>query len=513
LFSDAVTAPAPLPENIDRLDAAALKRELHWALLKIQVLEERLRLERIKKYGPASDRLSDAQLSLLHDEPGVSREEVEAESRREPLPEARERRYRRPHPGRQELPPELPRRERVIPCTAAQCQCQACGQPMEVIGYDQSEVLDVEPAKYFVAVIQREKRACRRCQQGGVASAPLPARIVDKGLVSDRVVIDTVVGKYCDHLPLYRQSAILERETGVEISRATLNGWVMRVGELLAPVARAIGREVLAGGYVQADETTVDVQMHDRRGHNHEAYLWQYGQPGGGAMFDFRLGRGRDGPKEFLGDYEGILQTDGYIAYEKVGGPKMVHAACWAHSRRGFVDALKLNPRDAAAKDIVALIDELFAADAEARRLGLDVAGRDALRQQRSRPLLDKLQAAVVAAGNGTLPSSKLGEAIKYTLGLWPKLSRFLDHPVLELSNNIAENSMRPIAVGRKNWIHVGSPQAGPKVAAILSVVETCKRLEIPVREYLAAVLPGLADVNIQKIPELTPATWAARRG
>jgi transposase len=495
------------------MDAPSLKRELHWALLKIQVLEERLRLERIKKYGPAADKLSDAQLQLLNEEPGVSREEVEAESRREPVAEPRERRERRPHPGRQTLPPELPRVERVIPCTAEQCQCKSCGEAMEVIGHDEIEVLDVEPAKYFVAVIKREKRACRRCQQGGVATAPVPARIVDKGLVSDRVVMDTIVGKYCDHLPLYRQSAILERETGVEISRATLDGWVMRVGELLTPVARAIGREVLAGGYVQADETTVEVQMHDGRGHNHEAYLWQYGQPGGGVVFDFRLGRGRDGPKEILGNYEGILQTDGYIAYEKVGGPKIVHAACWAHSRRGFVDALKLNPRDAAAKGIVDLIDELFAVDAEARRLGLDLAGRDALRQQRSRPLLEIIKAAVEAAAPAALPSSKLGEAIRYTLGLWPKLVRFLDHPVLELSNNIAENSMRPIAVGRKNWIHVGSPKAGPKVAAILSVVETCKRLGIPVRDYLAAVLPGLADVSIQRIPELTPAAWAARRG
>ncbi|MFZ5927610.1 MAG: IS66 family transposase [Acidobacteriota bacterium] len=481
--------------------------------MKIQVLEQRLRLERIKKYGPASDQLSDAQLKLLDDEPGVSREEVEAESRREALPEPRERRARRPHPGRQALPPELPRVERVIPCTAAQCQCKSCGEAMEVIGYEESEVLDVEPAKYFVAVIQREKRACRRCPQGGVAAAPVLARIVDKGLVSDRMVIDTIVGKYCDHLPLYRQSAIVERETGVEISRATMDGWVMRVGELLGPVARAIGREVLASGYVQADETTVDVQMHDGRGHNHEAYLWQYGWPGGGVMFDFRLGRGRDGPKEFLGNYEGILQTDGYIAYEKVGGPKLVHAACWAHARRGFVDACKLNPRDAAAKGIVDLINKLFAVDAEARRLGVDAAGRDALRQERSRPLLDKIKAAIDAAGNTTLPSSKLGEAIKYTRELWPKLIRFLDHPVLELSNNIAENSMRPIAVGRKNWIHIGSPKAGPKVAAILSVVETCKRLDMPVREYLAAVLPGLAGVSIQKIPELTPAAWAARQG
>jgi transposase len=188
-------------------------------------------------------------LELLELEPGVSRQEVEAESRREPVQEPAQPRYRRKHPGRQELPANLPRVERVIPCAPEQCQCKSCGQTMEIIGYDQSEQLDVEPAKYFVTVTKREKRACRCCQQGGVVAAPAPARIIDKGLVSDRVVIDTVVGKYGDHLPLYRQSAILERETGLEIGRATLDGWVMRVGEMLTPVAQAIGsREVLAGG-------------------------------------------------------------------------------------------------------------------------------------------------------------------------------------------------------------------------------------------------------------------------
>jgi transposase len=382
---------------------------------------------------------------------------------------------------------------------------------MAVIGYDQSEQLDVEPARYFVVVTKREKRACRCCEQGGVVAAPAPARIIDKSLVSDRVVIDTVVAKYCDHLPLYRQSVILEREAGLEIGRATLDGWVMRVGELLRPIAGAIGRELLAGGYIQADETPVDVQMHDRRGQNHQAYLWQYSRPGGGAVFDFRLGRGREGPRLFLGKFDGILQTDGYVAYEKVGGPKMVHACCWTHARRGFYEAHKLSPGETVARGIVLLIDELFGIDAEARAQGLDTAGRDALRQERSRPLLKTIRAAVEAARDSALPSSKLGQAIKYTLGLWPKLDRFLEYPVLELSNNLAENSMRPVALGRKNWIHVGSPQAGPKVAAILSIVETCRRLGIPIREYCGDVLPGLADVNIQKLPELTPAAWAVR--
>jgi transposase len=502
------------PASIDSLDSSALKRELHRAVLKIASLEEQLRLERIKKYGPSSEKLSNGQLELLDQEPGVSREEVQAESRREPLPDqppARPR-YRRPHPGRQKLPAHLPRVEQVIACPPEQCQCGNCGQTMEVIGYDESEQLDVKPAEYFVKVTQREKRACRHCLLGGVAAAPAPVRIIAKGLVSDAVVIDTVISKYCDHLPLYRQSAILQRETGLEIDRATLDGWVMRVGQMLVPLAQATGAEVRAGGYVQADETTVGVQMHDGRGYNHQAYLWQYGQPGGSVAFDFRLGRGRDGPQEFLGQYNGILQTDGYIAYEKVGGPELVHAGCWTHGRRPFYEAHQVSRGETVAENIVRLIDQLFAIDAEARTLGLSVAARDALRQERGRPLLQEIKSAVEAAGTMALPSSKLGAAVKYLLGQWPKLIRFLDHPVIELSNNLAENSMRPVAVGRKNWIHLGSPQAGPKVAAILSVVETCRRLAIPVRQYLAAVLPGLESVSIRKAPELTPAAWAARR-
>jgi transposase len=492
-------------------EVAELKRQLHWANLKIQVLEERLRLQRIQKYGPGGEKLSDAQLDLLDLEPGVSNLEVQAESERGPLPERIKTQRSRRHPGRQELPANLPRVERVIACTPEQCTCKSCGQAMTVIGYDQSEQLDVEPAEYFVLVTKREKRACRKCEEGGVAAAPVPAKIVDKGLVSDRVVIDTVISKYSDHLPLYRQSAMLERETGVEISRATLDGWVMRVGELLIPVAAAMGRELVGGSYIQADETPVDVQMHDGRGQNHQAYLWQYGKPGSSVVFDFRLGRGREGPKAFLGNFEGLLQTDGYVAYEKVGGPKLVHACCWAHARRKFFEAHQLSPGESVAKGIVILIDQLFRIDAEARAQNCDLAARDALRQQQSRPLLDAIKQAIEAARGQALPSSKLGNACAYTLELWTKLTRFLDYPELELSNNLAENSMRGIALGRKNWIHIGSPQAGPKVAAILSIIETCRRLQIPARKYLAAVLPGLADVSIQKLADFTPAAWAAR--
>lgn len=492
----------------------ATTRELQYARLKIQVLEEHLRLRRIAKYGPGSEKLSDLQLELLEDEPGVSGEEVQAESQREASPSAspEKKKQRRPHPGRQTLPADLPRVEKVIACTPEQCVCGQCGQETTVIGYEESEVLDVEPAKYFVVVTRREKRACKQCEEQGVAMAPLPARIIDKSLVSDRVIIDTIVNKYTAHLPLYRQSALLERDCAIEITRATMCGWVMQVGEMLGPVVGAMRQELLATGYIQADETPVDVQTHDKRGSNHQAYLWQYGTPGGAAVFDFRMSRGREGPAQLLDKFEGILQTDGYVGYERgVGGPKMVHACCWSHARRHFVDAVKLNKQDAGSVRAVELMDKLFLIDAQAREEKMDHTERHLLRQDKAPPLLDQIRNHILATSKAVLPRSKAGQACSYTLALWKKLTRFLDYPQLELSTNLAENSMRPVALGRKNWLHLGSKEAGPKIAAILTVVESCRRLEIPVRDYLADILPGLADAPIRRVADLTPTAWAAK--
>jgi transposase len=380
-----------------------------------------------------------------------------------------------------------------------------------VIGYEESEQLDVEPAQYFVLVTRREKRACKQCEEAGVVTAPLPPKIIEKGLVSDELVIDTIINKYADHCPLYRQSVILQRDAGVDLSRATLDGWVLQVGELLIPLATAMRQELMGSAYLQADETPVPVQMQDGRGKHHQAYLWQYGSPGGTVVFDFRLGRGRDGPQQFLRSFCGILQTDGYAAYEGVGDD-VVHAACWSHVIRKYKDAVKLNPADTAAVRIVSLIQELFAIDERARENKLDQAARHQLRQQYAPALLEQIRQQSETARKSALPAGALAKACDYTLGLWPKLICFLEHPQLELSNNFAENSMRPVAVGRKNWLHVGSAPAGPKIAAILSVVESCRRLKIQVRDYLRDVLPGLSNVAIQRLVELTPAAWAGRR-
>ena len=496
-------------------DLESANRRLQWANLtiqkreaQIQLLEERLRQRRIQVLGPHSETLSDLQLELLAEvEPSATRDEVEAEARREPLPQ-RPSRERKPHPGRKPLPENLPRIEQVIACTDA--NCKTCGAETSVVGYDESEVLDHEPARWLVRVTKREKRACRKCST--IAMPELAPRIVDKGLASDTVVINTVIAKYCDHLPLYRQQAILEREAGVEISRATLDGWVMRVGELLEPIVRTMRRDLLAEPYLQADETTVPVQMHDQRGSDHQAYLWQYGKPGGETVFEFQLGRGRDGPRKFLGEWEGILQTDGYQAYDGVGGPKMVHVGCWAHARRKFVDAVKVNPQDAAAINMVTRMDALFLVDRHARQQHLSVEDRLALRRAHAESWAAEIHDECASLRTTVLPKSALGQAVTYTLNMWPKLRRCFDYAEVDLSNNLAENSMRPVALGRKNWLHVGSAQSGPKVAAILSVIDSSRRLGVPVKNYLLAVLPGIARRKLSEVIPLTPARWAASR-
>jgi transposase len=241
-----VPVPAAFVEEVIRQLESQLgdkNKELEYAKLKIQALEQRLRQILIRKYGAASEKLSSAQLELLELEPGVSSEEVQAESEREavaPPPATPEEQTkstsanRQKHPGRQSLPAHLARVEKILACTAEQSQCGGCGEQTVVIGYEVSEQLDVEPLKYFVQVIKREKRACKHCEEQGVATAPVPERIIEKSLVSDQIIIDTIVAKYCDSLPLYRQSVMLKRDTGLDISRSTRDGWVMQVGEFVA---------------------------------------------------------------------------------------------------------------------------------------------------------------------------------------------------------------------------------------------------------------------------------------
>jgi transposase len=529
-----------LPVVVDPVAAAIiaqLKREMEPAIaakdriialseMKIQKLEEELRLERIKKYGLRSEKLSDLQLQLLDLERAVSGDEVQGEIERGPLPESTEannaadkqRRSRQNHPGRNELPAHLKRVDKIIPCAPEQCTCGKCGGDTKVIGYDESEVLDRKPVEFFVTRIMREKRACARCVEQGVATAPTPVRIAPKSIFSDETIISFLISKYADSVPLYRQRAILLRDLGIDVALSTINDAVLRVGELLIPIVDVMKCDLLAGNYIQADETYVGVQTDEKKGSNHTGYFWQYRAPGKGVVFDFEMTRSKEVPKAFFKDYGGILHTDGYAAYEKdIGADGMIHACCIAHSRRKFIDAVKVQTKakvtDPKLERVVVLMDGLFAIDREAREQKLSLDDRHALRQERAPAILTELHALLLEMqqSGSILPKSAAGQAISYTLNRWEKLTRFIKHPVIELSTNWAENSMRPISIGRRNWLHLGSKEAGPKIAAIFSIVESCRKLDVPIRKYLADMLRGLADRSIQSLTELTPTAYAAK--
>src|ERR1017187_7511330 len=381
-----------------------------------------------------------------------------------------------------------------------------------------SEVLDRKPAAYFVTRVMGEKRACAHCIEQGVVTAPTPVRIAPKSIFSDETIVNFLIGKYCDATPLYRQHAGLLRDFDIDVALSTINDAVLRAGELLIPIVDVMARGLLVGNYIQADETHVGVQTPEKKGANHTAYFWQYSAPGKGVVFDFEMTRSKEVPKAFFKNYGGILHTDGYVAYEKdIGTKDLIHACCLAHSRRKFIEAIKVQTKakatDPKLERVVVLMDNLFAIDREAREQQLSLEDRHALRQERVPAILAELHALLFAmqASGTILPKSIAGKAISYTLTRWEKLTRFIEHPVIELSTNWAENSMRPIAIGRRNWLHLGSKEAGPKIAAIFSIVESCRKLDVPIRKYLADVLPGLADRSIQSLAELTPAAYAAR--
>jgi transposase len=483
-------------------------------LLKIiQLKDEQIRLLNFKIFGPKSEKLSPAQIPLLLQEISLMAGEVDQEAER---PEAQKQvsvppttKARPNHPGRDKLPEHLERREEILPCCPEDCQCAKCGAQRPVIGYETREELACEPAKFWVRVIKREKRGSHCEEEQGVATAPAPAQIVPKGKLSNEFIIEVLVRKYQLHLPVYRQCAALAEDYGIELSRKTLNDAILAAGSLLGAVVGAQRRELLAGGYIQADETTMPCQTDEKTGRNHRAFVWEFSLPGGIVIFEFQMGRGRGGPREFLKGFRGKLQSDGYQVYAELG-EGIVYVGCGAHIRRGFVDAAKVSPLDPVPPEILARFGELYAVEKEAREGQLSPEARLALRQAKSVPIMAVLKTRLVEIRQQIQPGGKLAQACDYAIGQWSRWEEYLRDGALELDNNWCEGSIRPLALGRKNWLHVGSPEAGPKIAAIASIVETCRRLDINLREYLLDILPKLGEWPISRVGELTPTAWKA---
>jgi len=481
----------------------------------LQLKDEQIRLLNFRLFGPKGEKLSPQQIQLLFQEVSIMAGEVEQEADRpetqKPVGPPRNGKPRGRHPGREPLPEHLARREEILPCCPQDCTCPRCGAQRPVIGYETREELACEPAQFWVRVIKREKRGSHCEEEQGVATAPAPAQIVPKGKLSNEFIIEVLVRKYQLHLPVYRQCAALVEDFGIELSRKTLNDALLAAGSLLVPVVRAMRLELLSGGYIQADETTMPCQTGERTGRNHRAFIWEFSRPGGLVIFEFQMGRSREGPREFLQGFRGKLQSDGYSVYDKLG-KGIVYVGCAAHVRRGFVDAAKVSPLDPLAPEIIARFGELYAVEKEAHEGGLGPEARLALRQAQSLPVMKVLKERLVQIRQQLTPDGKLAQACDYALDQWSRLEEVMQDGVLELDNNWCEGSMRPLVLGRKNWLHVGSPEAGPKIAAITSIVETCRRLDINLREYLLDVLPKLGGWPINRVGELTPTAWKTAR-
>jgi len=407
-------------------------------------------------------------------------------------------------PPRQPLPAHL-ETERVV-LEPIEVQQQPAG--WRKLGEEVTEELDWKPAKFIKRLYIRPKYV----NAERIVIAPLPARLIEKGLPGAGLLTHVIVSKYEDHLPLYRQEKIYRDRHAVNLSRQTLCGWVEAAADWLAPIWRAMRTGLVAGDYLQVDETPIRYLDPDVKGKSQQGYLWTYSHPRGDVVFDWHISRSREGPREFLKAFRGQLQTDGYGVYESLARERdgaLILIGCWAHVRRGFHEALG-EGRQAAW--IVGQIGLLYAVEKHLRATQAGPQLRAAVRAWQSRPILARLRRALELVRRHVLPKSLLGQAIDYALARWAALTRYVDDGQLEIDNNRCENAIRPTAIGKKNFLFIGHPEAGQRSAVIYSVLGSCRRHGINPAEYLQDVFERLPKAKTSEVPALTPAAWAKAR-
>ena len=456
-----------------------------------------------RTYGRSSEKLAPGQqtFEFMTELVEEAESEVEEEIEEEASEQKRKRRPKRRKP--ESIPDSIERKRIVLDVDPELRVCGCCNKDMQQIGEDVTVELEYIPAKVIVNETVRPKYACPPCGDG-VLQEPLPPRPIKKGLPGVGLLTHVLVSKYVEHMPLYRQEKAFKRQ-GIELSRSTLCDWVQAMAKLLLPIWLSLKREVLESSLIQADETPTKVLS--KQGVK-KGYLWTYGIPWEEVVFDFAEGRGGTFVEEFLRDYEGHVQCDGYSGYDGLNPKRIVRLGCWAHARRRFYDA---RSESRAAKVALAAIQSLYRIEREVRAEKLSGEALVAYRREHALPTLEKLKSYLEERRAHFLPKTLTGDAIGYTLNQWSALERYVDVPEAQIDNNGIENAIRPIAVGRKNWLFVGHRNAGPRAATILSLVGTCMRLGIDPAVYLRDVIERMA-ADPSQAEELTPRRWRARR-
>lgn len=404
-------------------------------------------------------------------------------------------------PVRQALPAHLETERIVLEPDEVQQQPAAWRK----LGEEVTEELDWKPAQFIKRLYIRPKYA----NAERIVIAPLPARLIDKGLPGAGLLTQVLISKYEDHLPLYRQEKIYRERHGVNLTRQTMSGWVEAAADWLGPIYREMKAGLVARDYLQADETPIRYLDPDVKGKSQSGWLWTYSAPAGDVLFEWQISRSREGPREFLKGFRGKLQTDGYSVYESLArerGDELILIGCWAHVRRGFHEALG---ESRAAAWFVGQMAKLYAVEKHLREQKAGPQLRAAMREWQSRPILARLRRALEVVRRRFLPKSLLGQAIDYALGRWEALTRHVDDGRLEIDNNLVENAIRPTAVGKKNFLFVGHPQAGQRSAVIYSVLGSCRRHGLNPAQYLHDIFQRLPKAKTSDLKSLTPSAWA----
>ncbi|MGA8870070.1 MAG: IS66 family transposase [Candidatus Acidiferrales bacterium] len=462
------------------------------------------------RYGQSRERIDENQLFLFAAQiiAGSQRASAALSSEEDSSPRAdrhekKEKSERRGH-GRRPLPESLERRRVVFDLDESQRQCQHCHTPMQKIGEDVSERLEFIPASLLVIEEVRSKYACAKgC---GVAAAEKPAAPIEKGLPGPGLLAHVAVSKYGDHLPLNRLESIFERH-GVQLSRKTMCDWMAACAELVSPVWERMKEIVLTSKAVQTDDTPVPVLDRERT-RTRTGRIWTYvgDRNGPYIVYDYTGNRSREGPEEFLRGYRGYLQADAYAAYDAMfkNQRDLNEVACWAHVRRYFFEAQTSDLCRATV--MLAYIQLLYEVEREARNATAEQ--RRELRQAKSLPILEDIKNYLQTEKPKVLPKSPMGVAIDYTLSNWEALLRYTEDGDLKIDNNGAERSLRPIVVGRHNWLFYGSDKGGRTAAVLSSLIATCKRLRVEPFAYLRDLFTRISAHPHHRVDELLPDKW-----
>ena len=425
---------------------------------------------------------------------------------------------RSPRPARKpRIPDDLPTEDILIEPDEVTADPQA----YRCIGEEVTQELDMTLPKYFRRRFIRRKYVSKADRSQPPIIAPLPLRLIAGGYAGTGLVTDIAVKKYLDHLPLYRQEQILKMRYGIEISRKTMCDWMGQLAWWLKPIYHHIGQDLRRSEYLQIDETPIRY-CQAKGGGSGQGYLWVYHRPGAGLLYEWHTGRGADCLNDMLETFGGTIQTDGYGAYtsyvkkrrkhiaEGSGQKDIVPAACWAHSRRKFHEALAECPSQAGW--LMRQIQQLYRIEAELRENGAGPALRQATRASQSAIVLRRIEKALRLKLTAHRPTSQMGRAIGYTLSLWDQLQVYVQDGHIEIDNNLVENAIRPTAIGKKNYLFFGHPEAGERSAIIYTLLENCKREGVNPQEYLYDVLSRRPTTPLDQIEQLTPANWAAAR-